>query len=139
MLAKEHHETASHSYTALTPRIPSCALPLESVKVSSVAHNASYELGRPGNYQRVRKRKPRLLWLQRVIYVRRDHVRLVYFQQDSLVVIGRHLLEELGSVEVRYVADDARYTDVEIGEVVEEAEAKGGVGEVVNVDLSSRI
>ncbi len=87
----------------------------------------------------MRKRKPRLLWRQRVIHVRRDHVRRVCFQQDSLVVIGRHLLEELGSVEVRCVADNARHTDVEIGEVVEEAEAKGGVGEAVNVDLSSRI
>ena len=84
--------------------------------------------------QEIVKRKPRLLWLQCVIHVRRDHVRRVCFQQDSLVVIGRHLLEELGSVEVRCVADDA---DVEIGEVLEEAEAKGGgVGETVNVDLS---
>ncbi len=51
---------------------------------------------------------------------------------DSLVVISRHLLEELGSVDVRCVADDARYTDVEI-------EAKGVVGEAVYVNLSSRI
>ncbi len=69
-----------------------------------------------------------------------DHVQHVGLKQDPPVISGQHLLEGLGCVEVCHVADDASYANVEIGEVLKEAEAKCGcVGEAVNVDLSLHI
>ncbi len=62
------------------------------------------------------------------------------FLEDLFVLGSRHLLEELGGVEVRCIAYNTSYADVGIGEVLEEAEAKGDcIGEAVYVDLSACI